>query len=176
MDPKIIGAFGLLCICSISSSIATTMMGDGETTDPVVPKKPAPAKKTPEQIKADEAKAALDALKADPDATEKEIADAQAEADDAQAEAGADNAQAAPPPKPYTIEVGIDYPGSDIFHYSPDGAIKATKDVCLDKCTDLPACKLVTFNNAETQCWGKYAAENKRDHNDRNNYFKDGSF
>ena len=132
MDPKIIGAFGILCLCSISSSIAASMMGDGETTDPVVPK-------TPEQIKADEAKAA-------------------------------------PPPKPYTIEVGIDYPGSDIFYYSPDGAIKATKDVCLDKCTDLPACKLVTFNNAETHCWGKYAAENKRDHNDRNNYFKDGSF
>ena len=169
MDTKIICAFGILCLCSISSSIAASMMGYGETTDPVVPK-------TPEQIKADEAKAARDALKAMPDATEDEITDAQAEADDAQAEAGADNAQAAPPPKTYTREVGIDYPVSDIFYYSPDGAIKATKDVCLEKCTDLPACKLVTFNNAETHCWGKYAAENKRDHNDRNNYFKDGSF
>ena len=83
-----------------------------------------------------------------------------------------DAAPDAPPPDPYRIEAGIDYPGSDIFHYWPGGAIKATKDVCLDKCTELPACKLVTFNNAETLCWGKSVAENKRDHGDRNNYFK----
>ena len=47
MDPKIIGAFGLLCLCSISSSIAASM-GGGETieetksaeTTPVVPTLP----------------------------------------------------------------------------------------------------------------------------------------
>jgi hypothetical protein len=90
-----------------------------------------------------------------------------------QIEADEDAAPDPPPPSDsYRIEVGIDYPGSDIFYYSPDGDIKATKDVCLDKCTDLPACKLVTFNNAETLCWGKSVAENKRDHGDRNNYFK----
>jgi hypothetical protein len=83
-----------------------------------------------------------------------------------------DAAPDAPPPDPYRIEAGIDYPGSDIFHYWPGGAIKATKDVCLDKCTELPACKLVTFNNAETLCWGKSAANNKKTHGDRNNYFK----
>jgi hypothetical protein len=31
MDPKIIGAFGLLCLCSISSSIAASMSGGEET-------------------------------------------------------------------------------------------------------------------------------------------------
>ena len=31
MDPKIIGAFGLLCLCSISSSIAASMGGSEET-------------------------------------------------------------------------------------------------------------------------------------------------
>ena len=31
MDPKIIGAFGLLCLCSISSSIAASMGGGEET-------------------------------------------------------------------------------------------------------------------------------------------------
>ena len=35
MDPKIIGAFGLLCLCSISSS-SVMMMGSGEEK-PVVP-------------------------------------------------------------------------------------------------------------------------------------------
>ena len=30
MDPKIIGAFGLLCLCSISSSIAASMGGSGD--------------------------------------------------------------------------------------------------------------------------------------------------
>ena len=83
-----------------------------------------------------------------------------------------DAAPDAPPPDPYRIEAGIDYPGSDIFHYWPGGAIKATKDVCLDKCTELPACKLVTFNNAETLCSGKSAANNTKTHGDRNNYFK----
>ena len=32
MDPKIIGAFGVLSMCCISSSIASTMMGGGEET------------------------------------------------------------------------------------------------------------------------------------------------
>jgi hypothetical protein len=40
MDPKIIGAFGLLCLCSISSSIAASMGGGEEKEDPVVPKTP----------------------------------------------------------------------------------------------------------------------------------------
>ena len=35
-----------------------------------------------------------------------------------------------------------------------------------------PTVKLVTFNNEKTLCWGKTKAENKRDHGDRNNYFK----
>jgi hypothetical protein len=34
MDPKVIGAFGLLCLCSISSSIAASMGGGEETLDP----------------------------------------------------------------------------------------------------------------------------------------------
>ena len=164
---------GLLMVCCSSLS-AFTMMGDDDDkkkkkdddSDSDVPK-------TPEQIKADEAKAALDTLKADPDATPDEITAAQTAADNAQTAAGEGAAPDPPPPSDsYRIEVGIDYPGSDIFYYSPDGDIKATKDVCLDKCTDLPACKLVTFNNAETLCWGKSVAENKRDHGNRNNYFK----
>ena len=34
MDPKIIGAFGILCLCSISSSIAASMGGSEETPTP----------------------------------------------------------------------------------------------------------------------------------------------
>ena len=78
-------------------------------------------------------------------------------------------------PEPYadwTVENGVDYPGSDIFHYHPNSDIKASKDVCLDKCEEMSNCKLVTFNNDKTLCWGKTKAENKRDHSDRNNYFK----
>ena len=77
---------GLMMVCCSSLS-AFTMMGDGDDDkkkkkDPVVPK-------TPEQIKADEAKAALALVKADPDATPAEVAAAQLEVDDAQATADA---------------------------------------------------------------------------------------
>jgi len=96
---------GLLSMCCISSSIAASMMGGEEKEDPVVPK--TPTKKSPEQIKADEAKAALDALKADPDATADDILDAQNEADNAQAEADAAAAvepEPEPEPEPETNE------------------------------------------------------------------------
>ena len=81
-----------------------------------------------------------------------------------------------PPPEPYAdwrVEEGIDYPGNDIFHYWPGHATtKASKEVCLDKCEEMSNCKLVTFNNDKTLCWGKSTAANKREHGDRNNYFK----
>ena len=80
------------------------------------------------------------------------------------------------PPEPYAdwrVEEGIDYPGNDIFHYWPGHATtKASKEVCLDKCKEMSNCKLVTFNNDKTLCWGKSTAANKRGHGDRNNYFK----
>lgn len=80
------------------------------------------------------------------------------------------------PPEPFadwTVEEGIDYPGNDIFHYWPGHATtKASKEVCLTKCKEMSNCKLVTFNNDKTLCWGKSKAENKREHGDRNNYFK----
>jgi hypothetical protein len=72
----------------------------------------------------------------------------------------------------WTEEEGVDYPGNDIFHYHPNSTITASKEVCLDKCEEMSNCKLVTFNNDKTLCWGKTEAENKRDHSDRNNYFK----
>ena len=78
---------GLLMVCCSSSSAAAMMMGREEKEDPVVPK--TPAKKSPEQIKADEAKAALAIVKADPNADAADILDAQNEADNAQAEADA---------------------------------------------------------------------------------------
>lgn len=82
----------------------------------------------------------------------------------------------APPPEPYAdwrVEEGIDYPGNDIFHYWPGHATtKASKEVCLDKCKEMSNCKLVTFNNDKTLCWGKSTAANKMTHGDRNNYFK----
>ena len=81
---------GLLVVCCSSSSAMMMMGGGEEKEDPVVPK--TPAKKSPEQIKADEAKAALDALKADPDARADDILDAQNEADNAQAAADATDA------------------------------------------------------------------------------------
>ena len=84
-----------------------------------------------------------------------------------------------PPPPPtepfadWTVEEGIDYPGNDIFHYWPGHATtKASKEVCLTKCKEMSNCKLVTFNNDKTLCWGKSTAANKRAHGDRNNYFK----
>jgi hypothetical protein len=95
---------GLLMVCCSSSSAAAMMMGREEKEDPVVPK--TPAKKSPEQIKADEAKAALALVKADPDATPAEVAAAQLVADNAAADAAAtddtdaDAADTPPPPPP----------------------------------------------------------------------------
>ena len=86
-----------------------------------------------------------------------------------------DSSDSGDSPEPYadwTVENGVDYPYNDIFHYHPNSDIKASKDVCLDKCDEMSNCKLVTFNNDKTLCWGKTKAENKRDHGDRNNYFK----
>lgn len=80
-----------------------------------------------------------------------------------------------PPPEPFadwTVEEGIDYPGNDIFHYHPNSTTKSSKEVCLTKCKEMSNCKLVTFNNDKTLCWGKSTAANKREHGDRNNYFK----
>ena len=116
---------GLLCVCCISSSIAASMMGS-EKEDPVVPK-------TPEQIKADEAKAALDALKADPDATADDILDAQNEADNAQAEADAAAVAAEPETNEEVFQVkGYQFSGpaqglndAGCIKY---GGIVATKD------------------------------------------------
>ena len=71
----------------------------------------------------------------------------------------------------WRVEEGHDYPGNDIFHYWPGGDIKATKEVCLDKCEGMSNCKLVTFNNEKTLCWGK-STTGGRAHGDRNNYFK----
>ena len=102
MDKKVIGIIMLLLLCCISSSsgLAYSMMGDDDDDDTkkfsTGPSAGPSAGPSVEQVKADEAKAALDALKADPDATTDEIADAQDEADNAQAEAdAADAAQAA---------------------------------------------------------------------------------
>tara|TARA_R110000782_G_scaffold566_1_gene1895 strand:- start:140 stop:1084 length:945 start_codon:yes stop_codon:yes gene_type:complete len=103
---------GLLMVCCSSSSAAAMMMGREEKEDPVVPK--TPAKKSPEQIKADEAKAVLDELLAgglidgvNPP-TADDILDARNEAENAQAAADAaadtdtdtDAADTPPPPPP----------------------------------------------------------------------------
>jgi|SRR6056300_1020913 len=72
----------------------------------------------------------------------------------------------------WRIENGVDYPGNDIFHYHPKSNPKANQSVCLKKCNDMSNCKLVTFNNAKTLCWGKSRAANKKPRGDRNNYFK----
>ena len=85
---------GLLMVCCSSSSVAAGMMGSGEET---------PAKKSPEQIEADKAKAALAALKADPNATADDILDAQNEADNAQAAA---DAAAGPDPNAEVFYIG----------------------------------------------------------------------
>tara|TARA_B100000401_G_scaffold209128_1_gene141299 strand:+ start:2351 stop:2752 length:402 start_codon:yes stop_codon:yes gene_type:complete len=94
------------------------------------------------------------------------------DSDDTEAKAAPDSST---PPEPYAdwrVEEGIDYPYNDIFHYHPNSTIKSSKEVCLDKCKEMSNCKLVTFNNDKTLCWGKSKAENKREHGDRNNYFK----
>ena len=71
----------------------------------------------------------------------------------------------------WRVEEGHDYPDNDIFHYHPNSTTKASKEVCLDKCDDMSNCKLVTFNNEKTLCWGK-STTGGRAHGDRNNYFK----
>ena len=91
---------------------------------------------------------------------------------------GGSDGSGGPPPPPtdpfadWTVEEGIDYPYNDIFHYHPNSTIKSSKEVCLTKCKEMSNCKLVTFNNDKTLCWGKSKAENKMAHGDRNNYFK----
>ena len=42
MDPKIVAAFGVLSMCCISSSIASTMMGGGETIEETKPAETTP--------------------------------------------------------------------------------------------------------------------------------------
>ena len=101
MDKKVIGIIMLLLLCCISSSsgLAYSRMGDDEEKeDPVVPK-------TPAEVAAAKAQAALDALKADPDATADEIADAQAAADAADAAA----TPPPPPPPPPPLVCGTGY-------------------------------------------------------------------
>ena len=85
-----IAVAGVGLLCCVSSSVAAVVYNMGDEEDPVVPK--TPAKKTPEEIKADKAKVVLDALKADPDATPAEVAAAQLEADNAAAAATAADA------------------------------------------------------------------------------------
>ena len=112
MAMPMLAGVGLLMVCCSSSSAAAMMMGREEKEDPVVPK--TPAKKSPEQIKADEAKAVLDELLAgglidgvNPP-TADDILDARNEAENAQAAADAaadtdtdtDAADTPPPPPP----------------------------------------------------------------------------
>ena len=85
MDPKIIGAFGVLSMCCICSSIVSGVMMGGET-------------KPVETDPANKAQATADAVAADPNSTPEEVATAQAEADDAQAEAAATPPPPPPPP------------------------------------------------------------------------------
>ena len=121
MDPKIIGAFGVLSMCCICSSIVSGVMSGGEE-DPIVPKK------TQKQIKADEAKAALDTLKADPDATPAEVAAAQLEADNAQATADATAGSSA---APYT-ESCDDLGGGVIVRHESGKDLGVCKTECSD--------------------------------------------
>ena len=83
MDPKIVGAFGVLSMCCICSSIVSGVMMGGE--EKKVPDGNDAANKA--QATADEAQTAADAVAADPNSTPEEVTTAQAEADDAQAEA-----------------------------------------------------------------------------------------
>jgi len=87
-----VAGVGMMVMCS-SSVAAMMMMGGEEKEDPVVPKTTV-KKKTPEQIKADEAKAALALVKADPNVTAEEVAAAQLVADNTQAAADAADADA----------------------------------------------------------------------------------
>ena len=137
---------GLLLVCCSSSSFAASMMGGGKSTD-------------------------------EPSKNDSGSGDSSS-GDSGSGDSGSGDSPTppAPPPEPYAdwrVEEGIDYPGNDIFHYWPGHATtKASKEVCLDKCKEMSNCKLVTFNNDKTLCWGKSTAANKRAHGDRNNYFK----
>ena len=176
MAPKAavaVAVAGVGAILCISSSVAAMMMGDEEEdkTGQVCTPKGTPDANATYKYGANDTCAMsckTGYVKEDGACVETKLDDKKKKKDSDDEDAAPD----APPSDPYRVEAGIDYPGSDIFHYWPGGAIKATKDVCLDKCTELPACKLVTFNNAETLCWGKSAANNKKTHGDRNNYFK----
>ena len=150
---------GLLMVCCSSLS-AFTMMGDDDDkkkkkdddSDSDVPK-------TPEQIKADEAKAALDTLKADPDATPAEVAAAQLEADNTQATADAD-ADADDPgvDTPAPAVAGYDYSKDDIDgQYADTDA--STRDNCGTHCknnnhgkNDVFTCEAFVFREEPKLC------------------------
>ena len=114
---------GMMIMCSSSVAAAMMMGGDEEKEDPIVPKK------TPEQIEADKAKAALDAVKADPDATPAEVAAAQVEADNAQAAADAD-ADADDSTQDYT-ESCDDLGGGILERNEGDVDLDSCKEKCL---------------------------------------------
>ena len=95
MDPKIVGAFGVLSMCCICSSIVSGVMMGGETkpveTDPA---NKAQATADEAQTTADEAQTAADAVAADPNSTPEEVATAKAKAKAAADKAVADKAAA----------------------------------------------------------------------------------
>ena len=133
---------GLLLVCCSSSSVMAGMMGGGKTVEETAS----------EPSKSDSGDSG------DSGVTEDKTT--------------VDSSTVPDPYADWTVEEGIDYPYNDIFHYHPNSTIKSSKKVCLDKCKEMSNCKLVTFNNDKTLCWGKSKAENKREHGDRNNYFK----
>ena len=143
---------GLMMVCC--SSLSSFMMMGGGEEDPIVPKK------TPEQIKADEAKAALDTLKADPDATPAEVAAAQLEADNTQATAAASAPAPTPAPAPATAPAvaGYDYSKDDIDgQYADTDA--STRDNCGTHCknnnhgkNDVFTCEAFIFREEPKLC------------------------
>jgi hypothetical protein len=143
-DPvAMLAGVGLLLVCCSSSSLIAGMMGGGKTVEETAS----------EPSKSDSGDSGDSGVTEDKTTVDSSTA-----------------------PEPYAdwrVEDHIDYPGNDIFHYWPGHATtKASKEVCLTKCKEMSNCKLVTFNNDKTLCWGKSTAANKRAHGDRNNYFK----
>ena len=142
MDPKLIGAFGLLCICSIGSSIAASMTGGGEET-PVSPGpsvEPPPPRSIPSTVSPTGQGIDISRLVAPPPSIVYDV-----------------NAYKAN----YRHEgVGAYYGGNNLFHEtSLSGDWRARERHCFNKCTDLPNCVIMTLgkgaNNSTTQCWGK---------------------
>ena len=65
----------------------------------------------------------------------------------------------------WRLEENTNYTYNDVFN------MRGSKEACLERCEEMPTCKLVVISS-NNNCWGKSAAENKTNGPGNNTYFK----